>query len=214
MAARALGLPAAADSQLAEPAPGLRLRRPRSRRLHDGRRGRRAHRSIRRARPRSGPDGHERDLGAACRRRLPGHDEPTARSESRAVVIASGACNLPTVPAFADAAAAGGRAAHAVRVPQPDPTPGRRRARRRRVGDRRAARGRAEAIGTTGDALGRGARAPAADVSRPRRPVVDGRVRRLGRSATTRSTTSRARGGCRRRSSSERPSERRSTSTR
>ena len=81
---------------------------------------------------------------------------------------------------FAERAAAGRRAADAVRVPQPDPTPRRRRARRGRVGHRRAAGGRAEAIGTTGDPLGRGACTAAANVSRPRRPVVDGRVRRLG----------------------------------
>ena len=42
VAARALGLAAAADAQLAEPAAGRSLRRRRSRRLHDGGRGRRA----------------------------------------------------------------------------------------------------------------------------------------------------------------------------
>ena len=76
LAARTLGLPAAADSQLAEPAAGPPLRRPGSRRLHDHGRGHRAHRALRRQLGRSGPDGHERHLGAAHRRRLPGDDEP------------------------------------------------------------------------------------------------------------------------------------------
>ena len=61
----------------------------------------------------------------------------------------------------------------------PDRAAGRRRARRRRLGDRRAARRRDPPLGPTRDAVGRRARPAAADVSRPRRAVVDGRVRRV-----------------------------------
>ena len=48
LAPRALGLAAAADAQLAEPAAGPSLRRPGSRRLHDDARGGRLHRALRR----------------------------------------------------------------------------------------------------------------------------------------------------------------------
>ena len=118
----------------------------------------------------------------SVRRAEDGYQVTTSDGEirSRTVLIASGACNQPTVPAFAERGAAGRRAADAVRLPQPDPAPRRRRARRRCVGHRRAAGGRAAAIGTTGDPLGRRARAAAANVSRPRRPLVDGRIRRVG----------------------------------
>ena len=214
MAARALGLAAAADAQLAEPAPRRSLRRPRSRRLHDERRGRRADRPLRRARSRSGPDRHERHLACGAPTTATRSRRATARSSRARWSSRAEPATCRAVPGFAHARAAGRRAADAVRLPQPGPAPRRRRARRGRVGHRRAAGGRAEAIGPAGDPLGRRARAAAANVSRPRRPVVDGRVRRVGPAATTRSTISRARGGCRRRSSSERPSERRSTSTR
>ena len=73
------------------------------------------------------------------------------------------------------------RAADAVRLPQPRTAPRRRSARGGSVGDRRAAGGRAEAVGSAGDPLGRGARAVAAHLPRPRRAVVDGRVGRVGR---------------------------------
>ena len=177
---RALGLAAAADAQLAEPAPGRSLRRPRSRRLHDGRRGRRADRSIRRARPCPGSDGHERHLGAAHRGRLPDHDEPRRDPSRATVVIASGACNQPTVPAFAAALPPDVEqlTPFAYRNPAQLPDGGVLVVGASATGVQLAAE--LSAIGTAGDPLGRGARATAADVSRPRRPLVDGRVRRLG----------------------------------
>ncbi len=61
----------------------------------------------------------------------------------------------------------------------PDQLPDRRRAGRRRVRHRRAAGRRNPPLGPARDALGRRARAAAADLSRPRRAVVDGRLRRL-----------------------------------
>ncbi len=125
------------------------------------------------------PDRHERHLGAARRRRLPRHDEPR-----RDPVARRGPRQRRLQPAeragLCARGAAGRRAADAVRLPRSGPAPRRRRARRRGVGDRRAAGGRAAAIGPAGDPLGRGARAVAADLSRPRCPVVDGRVWRVG----------------------------------
>ena len=104
-------------------------------------------------------------------------------------------------------------ACHAVRLPQPVAAAGRRRAGRRAIRNRRAAGRRDPSIGTARDALGRRARPAAADVSRPRRPLVDGRRSACGTSVTTKWTISRARGGCPRRSSSGRRSARRSIST-
>ena len=103
------------------------------------------------------------------------------------------------------------RVLHAVRLPQSGELARRRRARRRRVGHRGAARRRDPAFRPARAALRRRARAVAAHLSRPRRALVDGGVRASGTSATTRSTTSSARASCRRRSSSARRSARRST---
>ena len=99
---------------------------------------------------------------------------------ARAVVIATGACNQPTVPPLQRRGAGVGAAADAVRLPRPG-----RAARRRgpgggRVGDRRAARGRARALRAAGDPLGRGAHAAAAHLPGTRRALVDGRVRGVG----------------------------------
>ena len=143
-------------------------------------RGRRADRSIRRARSCSGSDGHERHLGAARRRRLPGHDEPRrdpsrARWSSRAGPATGRRCRRSRTRVPPDVEQL---TPFEYRNPTQLPDGGVLVV--GRVGHRRAARGRAEAIGATGDPLGRRARAAAANVSRPRRPVVDGRVRRLG----------------------------------
>jgi putative flavoprotein involved in K+ transport len=97
--------------------------------------------------------------------------------DCRTVVIASGACNEPAVPQFRDAVPAS--------VEQLTPfdyrDPARRRcAGRRRVSDRRTAGGRAAAVWPARHAVGRRARAAAAYVPRPRRAVVDGRVRGVG----------------------------------
>ena len=107
----------------------------------------------------------------------------------RTVVIASGACNLPAVPAVSGGHAGVGRAADAVRLPQPRPAARRRRARRRRVGDRRAAGGRAAAVRSAGDARRSastsGCPAPTAGAT-----CCGGWTPRAsGTSATTRSTT-------------------------
>ena len=67
----------------------------------------------------------------------------------------------------------------APRLPQSQQSAGRRRAGRRRVGHRRAARRRNPALRPPRHAVGRRTRAAAANVSRPRRAVVDGRLRRL-----------------------------------
>ena len=58
--------------------------------------------SVRGDAPRPVRTGDERHLGAAHRRRLP-RDHGPRRDRSRAVLIASGACNLPKVPCFAQA---------------------------------------------------------------------------------------------------------------
>ena len=67
-------------------------------------RGRRAHRSLRRAYAGSGSDGHEREQGAANRRRLPGHDEPRrdpvarGRHRQRSLQPAGGATFADALP--------------------------------------------------------------------------------------------------------------------
>ena len=68
---------------------------------------------------------------------------------------------------------------HAVRLPQSECAAGRRRAGRRRVGHRCAARRRNPPLRPARDAFGRRARPAAEDVSRARRALVDGRVRRV-----------------------------------
>ena len=99
LAPRTLGLAAAADAELAEPAARLSLRRRRPRRLHDDGRGRR----------RSSPDSRRSSAApvrthttvtsvSADRRRLPRRHRPRASSTAAAVVLASGACNLASVP--------------------------------------------------------------------------------------------------------------------
>ena len=216
LAARALGLAAAAHAELAEPAARPPLRRRRPGRVHDHapRWSRSSSGFAARSRRRCAPTRPSPRCAAPTTATVVTTDQ-RRRSRARTVVLASGACNR--------ADRAGARAPpcrpsveqlHAVRLPQPRPARRRRRARRRRVGDRRPARRRAAAVRPAGHALRRRARADAAHLPGPRRAVVDGRVRASGTSATTRSTTSPAPGGCRRRSSSAPRSGRRSTSTR
>ena len=135
---------------------------------------------LRRARSCSGSDGHERHLGAARRRRLPGHDEPRrdpvahGGDRERSLQPADGA-------GVRRRAAAGRRAADAVRVPQPgrsSPTAACSSSARRRPAC--SWRPSCRQSGRPVTLVGRRARAAAANVSRPRRPVVDGRVRRVG----------------------------------
>ena len=113
-------------------------------------------------------DGYQRD------------DEPRRDSLRGPWSSPAAPATVPRVPAFAAAVPAVGRAADAVGLPRPGQAARRRRARRRSVGDRRAAGRRAAAVGPAGDALGRRARTAAAHVPRPRRAVVDGRVGRVG----------------------------------
>ena len=116
-----------------------------------------------------------------CRRTDAGYHVATTNGDlrCRTVVLASGACNVPSVPALRQAVPPSIAVLHAVRLPQSRPAARRRRAGRRRVGHRRAARRRDPPLRPAGDALGRRARAAAADLSRSRRALVDGRVRRV-----------------------------------
>ena len=67
MASRALGLAAAADAKLAEPAARFPLRRRRPRRLHDDGRGRRLRLALRRGGRRAGAIAHRRHVGQVDR---------------------------------------------------------------------------------------------------------------------------------------------------
>lgn len=151
----------------------------------------------------------------SVRRAGDGYRVTTTRGEigCRAVVIASGACNRPSVPPFGAAVPASVEQLHAVRLSRPGQAPRRRRARRRRVGDRRAAGRRAAAVGPAGDPRSgsmSGCRGPTAGAT-----CCGGWTRQgCGTSGTTRSTTSRGPGGCPRRSSPGPRSGRRSISTR
>ena len=189
LAPRALGLAAAADAELAEPAARLSLRRRRSRRLHDDGRGDRVHLALRRGGRRAGAHAHHGHLG----QRRPTTVTHVATEQRRAPLPQRGAGERRLQRrqrAGAPAGRAGvDRVRHAARLPQSDAAARGRRAGRRRVGHRRAAGRRDPPLGPPRDAVGRRARAAAADLSRPRRAVVDGRARASGTSATTRSTT-------------------------
>ena len=176
---------------------------------HDAR-GRRLHlRRYAEAIARSGRDRHDGHRGSTPTATATWSRPTAATWRCRSVVIATGACNLPPCPArVAEAAAAGHRdRSRRMAVPQPRPARRRRRAGGRRVGDRHPARRGDPSLGPPGDARGRRARPRAADLSRPRHPVVDGHRPACSTSATTRSTTSRGRGAFPRRSSSARRSE-------
>ena len=62
--------------ELAVPAPRLRLRRRRPRRVHDDAGGRRVHHRLREGHRGPGADRHDGDVGAPHRWRLPRHDRP------------------------------------------------------------------------------------------------------------------------------------------
>ena len=132
LAARALGLAAAAHAELADPAAGPRLRRAGPRRLHDERpRWSRSSTASRRARRRrSGPARRSRRR-APYRRRVRRRDRRghPARPDGRASPAAPATgrpCrrSRPSLPASM-------RAADPVRLPQPRPARRRRRAGRR-----------------------------------------------------------------------------------
>ena len=118
----------------------------------------------------------------SVRRADDGYHVTTSRGEirCRAVVIASGACNQPTVPRFNDAVPASVEQLTPFGYRDPAQLPDGGVLVVGALGDRRAAGRRAEAVGPAGDSLGGGARAVAAHVPRTRCAVVDGRVGRVG----------------------------------
>ena len=127
---------------------------------------------------RTGTDG---DVGAPYRRRVRRRRPTGATIRCRTVVIASGACNRPAVPAFAPRCRRRCEQVTPFDYRNPDQLPDGGVLVVGRVRDRRAARRRAAAVGPAGHAVGRGARAAAAHLPRPRRALVDGRLGRLGR---------------------------------
>ncbi len=178
MAARAVGLAASAHAQLAEPPSRSSLRRPRSRRLHDRRRSGGLHRALRRRLAGTGPHPHGGDHRVAHRHGLsrgnqPGrvrlplrrHRQRRLQSCQRAVRAGRGAGRH--------------RTDHRVRLSPPRPAARGRRARRRPVRHRAAARRGNPPVRPSRHAVGRRARAPAPPVSRPRRAVVDGPLGRV-----------------------------------
>ena len=107
----------------------------------------------------------------------------------RTVVIASGACNRPAVPAFSEAVPASVEQLTPFDYRGPDQLPdgGVLVVGASATGVQLAAE--LAPIGPAGDPLGGRARADAAHLPRPRRALVDGRGRASGTSGTTRSTT-------------------------
>ena len=181
MADRALGLAPAADAQLAEPAAGLRATRATTPTASG--RCPRSSSSSTATRARSRPRCETRTTVTSVRRTDAGYLVRTDRGDwhGRTVVIATGACNVALRPERRRGRAGGDQDAHAHGIPQPGPARRRRRAGRRRLGDRRPARRRDPPLGPPGDA-GRGrARPGAPDLPRPGHPVVDGRRRRARR---------------------------------
>ena len=94
-------------------------------------------------------------------------------------MIASGACNLASVPALRQGVPSLDRILHDVRLSQSRAAARRRCAGGGRLRDRRAAGRRNSTLRAPGDALGRRTCPAAENLSWPRRAVVDGRVRRL-----------------------------------
>ena len=141
---------------------------------------RRAHRSLRRAYRAPGPDGHDRHLAYGAPTTAIGSTTSNGEIQAATVVIATGACNRrrcrrsrgalpPDVEQLTP---------FEYRNPAQLPDGGVLVVGASATGVQLAAEIRA--VGTAGDPLGRRARAAAADVPRPRRPLVDGRLRRLG----------------------------------
>ncbi len=134
-----VGLASSAHAELAKPAARLCLRRRRPGRLHEHVRGRRlsadAMPIIVRAPVQTGT---RVTRVSQDRRRLRGDDRPGAW-RCQTLVIASGACNIATVPSLADGLPRIDRQPHADGLPQSGGVAGRRRDDRRRLGDRRAA---------------------------------------------------------------------------
>ena len=178
---RALGFAAAAHAQLAEPAARLRLRGRRSRRLPHDARDHRLHRALRRCdlRRRSGPT----PSVTSVRRSGDGYEVATDQGDWQCdtVVLATGACNIPQVPAVAEAVPPAITTLTPMQYRNPDQLEAGRRARRRRLGHRHPDRRRDSPLGPARDARGGRARPGAARLSGQGHPVVDGRRRRARR---------------------------------
>ena len=178
LAARALGLAAAPHTQLAEPTARLSLRRRGSGRLHDDGRGDRLHLALRDRVRRTRAPAHHRHVGEANGRGI------SRRHEQWRPAVP---CRRPgerRLQCPERAGSSSGRAGvhpvrHDVRLPQSGCAAGRRRAGRWRVGHRCAARRRNPPLRPARDAFSRRARPAAENVSRARRALVDGRVRRV-----------------------------------
>ena len=106
----------------------------------------------------------------------------------RSVVLASGACNLPSVPALRAAVPASVEQITPFDYRDPSQLARRGRARRRRVGHRRAARRRDPPLGAAGDARSRRARSAAARGTADATCCGGWIDRACGISPTTRST--------------------------
>ena len=191
MAHATLGLTAPADAELARQPPGRRRRWPSPRRLHDRRRGRRAHRALRHNRRRPGRRPHHGHPARRKSRRLRGRHRPRRldlrgrghRQRRLCGGVRAGVrCRAATVDHVGDAA----------RLPHPTVAAPRRRARRRGIGDRRPARRGGPRIGPPGHPGRRRTRPHATHVPRARHLLVD-RDRRHPRRALRRGRRSRAR---------------------
>ena len=216
VADRALGLAPAAHAELAEPAARPRLRRRRSRRLHDD-----AARSssfidaLRRADRRAGPDATPRSR--RCDADDDGYvvdDRPGRRGAAATVVLATGACNVPDVPARRRGGAADGH--HRSRPTEyrnPDQLADGGVLVVGAVGHRHPARRRDPPLGPAGHARRRRARPGAPHLPGPDIHVVDGRRRRARRALRRGRRHRPGAQRCRRCSSSARRRGRRSTST-
>ena len=110
-----------------------------------------------------------------------GYDVATTNGDlrCRTIMIASGACNVSERSGDRQGRAGIDPVLHAIQLPQPERLAGRRRAGRRRIGYRRPTRRRNRPFRSAGHAVRRRARQAAADVSRPRRALVDGCVGRV-----------------------------------
>ena len=181
VADRAMGLAPPAHAELAVPAPRLRLRRRRPRRVHDDARGRRLHHRLREGHRRAGADRHDGDVGA------PRPTTATASRPTRASGSARPSCSPPArstcraCPSFAEAVPA----SVTTLTPMDYRNPG-------ELADGgvlvvgasatgRADRPRDPALGPSGHAGRRRARAGPARLPGPRHPLVDGGGRRARR---------------------------------
>ena len=178
---RAVGLAAAAHPQLAEPAPRLRLRRRRPRRLHDDARGHLVHRAVRRGRRRPGADRHDRHPGAAERRTDTSSRPARAAGTRSTVVVATGACNVAHLPPFAADVPAGIDTLTPTTYRNPDQLAD---GGVLVVGASATGIQLADEIHRSGRPVTRGRRRPRArpaGLPRPRHPALDGRHRHDGR---------------------------------